>query len=273
MNQDKNSSELIICFDESGKQSSDSIQLMGALSVPGTIYNHVIFEELHNLNKSYSLHWTEYNGYSKAKEGIEKLFDLAQPLAPFIQFNLIHYSKSALSKQANMFQEVYQSKKNIVNDTIYTKLPERICYGLLRGYSEKSNVRASILIEDSTEYRDKNLGEKMKNYLNIHSLYRGESFVIEECLYRKKGEEIGVELIDIILGIVGMILDNSPVNSNKKRAKVNLILQLLKDNKLQPFLNNLRVFELKDSNHLEEVNFEMSKKLFIANNFNHYTNL
>lgn len=267
------SPDLLICFDESGKHNSDPIQLMGAFSIPKAIYTHPQYEALHSLNMDYRLHWTDYSGDSKTRNGIEKLFDYAVPLADFMNFNFIRYSKASLAKHAQVYMDIYESKQVIVSNTIYAKLPERICYGLLRGYGEHNNVQATILIEDATEYRAKKLHKTIKDSLNIHSLYRGEAFVIRECDYRAKGEEIGVEFIDIILGIVSTILDNPSATSRKKKAKVLLVLKLLKEDKLQPFLKNLRLFELQQSNQLKEANIEASIKLFIAKNYEEFISL
>ncbi|BAQ10872.1 hypothetical protein OXB_2401 [Bacillus sp. OxB-1] len=112
--------ELTICFDESGKQSSDPIQLMGALCIPTFIYYHPDFAPLHELIQEHNFHWTEYSGYSKNRYAIERLFDLAQPLAPYTQLNFINCSKTALEQQARAFANIYESKQAIASDTIYT---------------------------------------------------------------------------------------------------------------------------------------------------------
>lgn len=156
---------------------------------------------------------------------------------------------------------------------IYTKLPERIFYGLLRGYGEQNQLHAKIFIEDATEYRSKHLDVRVKDTLNIHSLYRGEYFVITECHYRSKGEEIGLELIDLLLGMVSLILDNPVAPGTKKKAKIALVLKLLKNDKLHPFINRLRLFQLNHSNQLVEVDFNYSIKLFINRNFNNYVRM
>lgn len=267
---------LLICFDESGKNSSDPIQLMGALSIPLNIYMHPNFNTFHALNQEFSFHWTKYGGDSKIAKGIEQLFEQALPLAEYMNFNMIRYASSVLNSQAqNVFKDIYKPKKTIVDKTIYTKLPERICYGLVRGYGVHNDVQAKILIEESSEYRSRNLDSMLKEALNIHSLYRGENFVITECGYRSKGEEIGIEFIDIFLGIVGIILTCPSYKeiSGKKQAKVELVLKLLKQNKLQPFLKNLHLFELQQFNQLIEANVEASIKLFIAKNYEEFISL
>ena len=92
-------------------------------------------------------------------------------------------------------------------------------------------------------------------------------------LSRAKGEEIGVEMTDLLLGIAGLILDNPVSPGNKKKAKINLTLKLLKYNKMQPFLKNLRLFQLKNSNQLIEANVGTSIKLFIARNYEIFRSL
>lgn len=268
-----NRPHLVICFDESGKQSRDPIQLMGAISIPENIYRHSKFTDLHKLNEVYNLHWKEYGGDGKNRNGIEKLFQYALPLAEYMQLNFIRYSRSLLAERANIFLDLGGPKKEIVDDTIYAKLPERICYGLLRGYGEHNYIQATILIEDASEYRSRKLEQIIKNSLNSHSLYRGEDFIIRECGYRSKGQEVGIELTDILLGIVGVILDNPTVESRKKKEKVDLILKLLKEHKLQPFLENLRLFELQQSDQLKEANIEASVKLFISKNYERFITL
>ncbi|OCS90960.1 hypothetical protein [Caryophanon latum] len=83
------SSNLLICFDESGKNSRDPIQLMGALSVPYNIYQHPNYQAFHDLNKEYSYHWKNYGGDSKSRNGIIKLFELATGLVDYMNFNLL----------------------------------------------------------------------------------------------------------------------------------------------------------------------------------------
>ena len=270
------SSNLLIFFDESGKNSSDPIQLMGALSIPYNIYMHPDYQSFHELNQAYSYHWKNYSGDSKVRNGIIKLFENALPLAEYMNFNVIRYKGGDIEAHATAtFNGIYNPKQDIVDNTNYTKLPERICYGLVRGYGIHNNIQVDILIEDATEYRTRELDEKLKEALNIHSLYRRENFVISLCDYRSKGKEIGVEFIDIFLGVVGIILTCPSYKdiSNKKKAKVELVLQLLKQQKLQPFLKNLRLFELQQFNQLKEANIEASIKLFIAKNYEEFISL
>ena len=76
-----------------------------------------------------------------------------------------------------------------------------------------------------------------------------------------------------MLGIVRTILENPNGASRKKSEQVSLINELLKIGKLQPFLNRLRLFELKGSSELEEIYINSSVKMFIAKNFEKYSTL
>jgi hypothetical protein len=128
----------------------------------------------------------------------------------FIKMIVIHYDYSALVGATEL-------GKDVVEDMIYTKFPERILYGLLRGYGKNIDIEAEVLIEKANEYenlnlfqlRDKhehdvklNLDDLVKDLLNIQALYRGENYVINNCRLVPKGEEIGVEMADMLLGIV-----------------------------------------------------------------------
>lgn len=265
--------DLTIFFDESGKLKSDKVQLMGGLVLPSNIYNSQQFSDFRKLNTSYRYHWSEYKGDYKQKNGIIKLFKMANPLARFAQLNFIRYSTSSLARRANKYHIIDGEKgKNIIQNMVYSKLPERIVYGLLRGYGDTQPVTALINIEFANEYKTLELAKNMKEQLNIHSLYRGESFIVKACTYRKKGEEIGVELTDILLGIVRTILENNSLDSRKKREQVKLILSLHRKNLLQPFIEKVRLFELKEMNELQEIDLQSCVRLFISRNYEMYVN-
>lgn len=271
MNEISNHTDLNIFFDESGKLKSDKVQLMGGLVLPTNIYFNEQFSKLRKLNTSYRLHWSEYKGDSKQRNGIVKLLTKANPLTEYIQLNFIRYSSSELSYSAVKYDEAKKKhEKSIMHKMVYSKLPERIIYGLLRRYGGTQSVTALINIEYANEYIAINLGENMKEQLNVHSLYRGEAFVVRDYKYRKKGEEIGVELTDILLGIVRTILENNNLESRKKRAQNLLILSLLRKNLLQPYIDKIRLFELKGTDELLEVDLQSCLNLFISKNYDKY---
>ena len=84
------------------------------------------------------------------------------------------------------------------------------------------NIEANIFMEEATEYRD--FPEKFKEQLNIQSLYRGEKFKIDNCNMVPKYTEIGVEFVDIVLGIIRTILNFEQVKTVSKsyKAKIDL---------------------------------------------------
>ncbi|MBV4416528.1 hypothetical protein [Clostridium tyrobutyricum] len=119
---------------------------------------------------------------------------------------------------------------------IYTKLPERIFYGLLRFHGCSSNISANLFIEDATEYHKVKLSDKIKEQLNIQAMYRSENFSILDCDYKSKNVEIGVGLTDLILEI--------------------------KD--FYTFLSNIKYFEWTGAYDLKEINFSQYIESFLS---------
>lgn len=264
----KSHSDFVIFFDESGKLASDKVQLMGAVGLPSNIYFSDKYLMMRELNKVYNLHWKDYKGDGKQREGIIKVFQKAHSLAKYTTLNFIRYFSSSLSQRVKKYDHAMESTdKSILYEMIYSKLPERIIYGILRGYGNSDWLKVSINIEDACEYRVINLGENLKRQLNLHSLYRGESFIVDDCEYRKKGEEVGVELTDILLGIVRTILENNAATSRKKRAQIQLIIYLLQNDLLQPFIKNMKLFELRNSAELIEIDMLSCVNMFISQNY------
>lgn len=264
-------SNFSIFFDETGKSSGGKVQLMGAVGLPNDIYYNQKYLKMRELNKKYNYHWSEYRGDSKQRKGIKQLFEQAILLAKYCYINIIKYSSSDITKKAGKYNSVNQnSSRSIVHDMIYSKLPERIIYGLLRGYGGNHEIVATINIEEANEYKTINLAENLKKQLNIHSLYRGESFIVKDCRYCGKKVEIGVELTDLLIGIVRTILENNDKTSNRKKEQIKLIIYLLRNKFLQPFLKKTRLFELGKSGELKELNIFPSVNMFISKNYNLY---
>ena len=85
-------------------------------------------------------------------------------------------------------------------------------------------------------------------------------------------QNTGVELTDILLGIVRTILENNHSESRRKREQINLILLLLRRNLLQPFYEKIKLFELKEMNELQEIDLQSCLSLFISKNYEIYVN-
>lgn len=274
-----NQGDLSIFFDESGKGNQPN-QLMGGLSIPNNIYRSESFNAIHKLNEHYSYHWSSYDGDYKTKEGIIRLFELTSPMAIYTNTIFIKYSQQKLNEMAfiNTAKLASEQKKaidgtNFLEETIYTKIPERIMYGLLRYYGNIGGITSTIYVEKANEYIRLQLAEKLMSQLNMHALYRGESFVVQECLYRSKGEEIGVELTDLLLGIFRTILENPEMTGRGKTGRVKLVLELHKRGILQPFLQQLKLFEWTGSKELKNSNASSYMDMFLSKHFETYCSI
>lgn len=253
-----NEVKLKIFFDESnyGKSKAESnnkesnsklkIDLMGGIAIPNQIYSVKGFDYFNELLKQdkFKLHLTRYSGDSGYRRRIISLMTYLSKYYKLIDINII-YKKNNNPTNLNNIE---------VKDMMYYKFPERIIYGLLRGYNMHTKVITDIYVEDATEYKREEINLKDNTVRNLkkQAIYRGQNFDISidrfsyvDCRDRFNGidiqekkrilnsREIGVYIIDILLGIVRTILENHYyINSHEElsnniRYKNELILILL----------------------------------------------
>lgn len=243
-----------IFFDESGKQA-DRPTTMGGLLIPSLVYDNEIIQKINDkLNKKeFHLHWKNYSGHSETKALIKESIDSIMKFSSLISFNIINYKKP-IDKNCDQL---------LFEDMIYTKLPERILYGLLRDHGNNAKIDVEIFIERATEYEKRKLKEKITQLLNIHAIYRGQNYNIINCYYKEKNEEIGVEITDLLLGIIRSIILNKD-DSNKSKRKNELIVELLKNKNFYSFLLNINYFEWSNDNDLKKIDFKHYIQLFLA---------
>jgi hypothetical protein len=261
-------STISIFFDESGKKETP-IQLMG-LSIPSDIYYHETMQEMHDLNESYSFHWSKYNGDSKMQNGIIKLFEKASILAQYSKMIILYYSYNLIEQDAKRFSN---PAEKLAEQTIYSKFPERIMYGLLRHYGKSSRLTADIYIEHANEYENLKLAENVRKQLNSQAIYRGEPYAVTNCSYRAKGEEIEVEMTDLLLGIARTIMENKEASTRGKREQHPLILRLIKMELLAPFYEKCSFYEWTGQTKLSERDFNAYVNLFVSKNFDQYQSI
>lgn len=244
--------EVSVFFDESGKES-DRPNLLGSLSIPKKIYEQSEIQTMNNNLRAnqFKIHWKNYNGNSFVKGKIVELVELFIRYEEFMKFNVIDYHYGFLKDQQSF-------TKQDRDMTIYSKFPERLIYGLIRGYGSETHVVANIFIDKSTEYEKLKLNETLISTLNSQSLYRGEKFYAEDCVMLPKNSEIGLELIDVLLGIIRTIIKNPHVTdmtSKVERAKVFLTTELLNDVELKRVLSEIKYFEWRGNPRLTQINF------------------
>lgn len=246
--------QLEIFFDESGKKNLPA--LMGGLAIPSQVYNSSQFSVLTDdlRNHKYSLHWTDYAGHGPTTKAIINTITSVMKHYQHLTFNVISYFKPYDCHNLEVFYNM-----------VYTKLPERILYGLLRGYGKGVEIEANIQIESAREYIDRNLSDKLLEQLNIQAAYRGEKFSINTSELTPKGREVGLELTDLLLGIMRTIILNKPETESKKIAsKTKLVLTLLQNQDLYNFFSNMKLFEWNSTRVLSEINFMDYMKIFLS---------
>ncbi|MDY2631654.1 MAG: DUF3800 domain-containing protein [Clostridium sp.] len=236
--------KLNIFFDESGKKGTPPM-LMGAISIVDKIYTNDIFSEINNNLRENKIkyHFTKYDGNRGEKKNIIDLFTKLSPYLHTFRCNVIQYKKGDLPIE-------------LFSDMVYSKFPERVFYGLLRCKGNMMNIEASIYMEYATEYIK--FPEIFKSQLNRQSLYRGEKFNINSCLLVPKNEQIGVELCDIILGIIRVILDFEKINPSMSKtycSKVKLVNEILIISHVYEFFSNIKYFEWDNIQSLKEIKF------------------
>lgn len=234
-----------IFFDESGKLSNPPM-LMGGILINDNIYQK---EEIQNINKDLQMkkikyHFTQYNGNMEEKQNILRLFQAISPYLKTFRVNILQYKKDDISVE--LFRKM-----------VYSKFPERVFYGLLRGKRNYMKINANIYMEHATNYDG--LQKKFQEQLNVQALYRGEQYNVKSCKLVKKNIEIGVELIDLILGIIRIILNSQSSIKNKSNTytnKVKLINEILIIPNVYDFLCNIKYFEWNKVQSTTQIEFK-----------------
>ncbi|WP_163537397.1 DUF3800 domain-containing protein [Gracilibacillus sp. YIM 98692] len=282
-----------IFFDESGQGSgSERPATMGGLLMPNKIYDSSDFDDLNKAlqEKTIKLHWTEYTGDIKMRQDILDVINLFSKYASLCRMNVISYNTSTLesryklSNHAGSFKKKKRDKKalNYATLMIYTKIPERIFYGLLRHFGKDVYIKTDIFIEKEGKYEKYDLEKRLEENLNTQSLYRAQQYWVNNCKMVPKQEMIGVELVDLLLGIIRLILINPPIplgltDEEYKEKKIKgqakkhqLVIELLKEPKFYDFLSNLSYYEWDSDRQLLEISFKDYLDLFINSNYKEF---
>lgn len=241
----ENSNSLYVFFDES-QLRNNKLWIMGAVSVESLFYESGEVTELtHALRKGdMKLHFTDYressyDNYSKAlKIFLSKMY--------YVNFNVITFDKKFYAHHPL----ISSSYNNLINE----KIPERVIYGSIRDRSKLYKENIKIFIEESSEYKQLELDKKLKRQLNAQSLYRNDNFKVHKAGLYPKGKEIGIEMCDMLIGILGIIINNATMfkedgSINKTLlSKKKFIYEHLEI--LKPFFLEMKYFELVGQNQI-----------------------
>ncbi|QCJ45524.1 DUF3800 domain-containing protein (plasmid) [Bacillus sp. S3] len=282
-----------IFFDESG-QDSDRPSTMGGLLIPKSVYITTKMQELNKKLESgkIKLHWTEYSGHSELRENIKEAIYVFSEIARFTRMNVINYNRSTLDwryklsgdpASGKLDKREKQKHLNFATLMVYTKIPERIFYGLLRHFGKDIYIKTEIFIEKEGKYEKYDLEKRLQENLNTQSLYRSEQFWVTSCEMVTKGNMIGVELVDLLLGIIRLIINNKPLPPGLTMEeyaeqkikglymKTQLVIELLKLPSFYAFISNIKYYEWDSHKELSEVSFKDYLDLFMANHFREFT--
>ncbi len=235
---------------------------MGGIAIPESVYSSKeLLSYTDKLRRGeLRFHWTRYSGSANDKRKMRNLLELVAEFRDLVKVNILNYDSSAFKERRNPFID------KDIERAIYYKLPERIIYGLLRGYGRDAALEVSVQIEECTEYKAFKLDEVLKDHLNVQAIYRGERFFIKESGLIPKQQEVGVEVVDLLLGVIRTILQNKS-NSKKSKAKKEFVLSLLNDDNFYDFMASVRYFECTNHRDLIPVDFADCLRLYLGSNF------
>lgn len=236
---------------------------MGSLCIPDNLYRN--FDKINDLNnrlknKEFKLHFTDYkkSDFVIYKDVLNAFVELKK----FIKINIVVYKKD---NHINAEKRRYTS---IVSKMIYSKIPERVIYGSLRGYGNFGNIESNLYIEHCSQYETMELDKKIKDDLNIHSIYRHENYWVKKAHLYPKNTELGIEVIDILLGCVRLIVENKSCSTNKESysknlwSKKNFLIKMLKDESFYDLISQINYFELDGQAVLEEKDLKSYVNIF-----------
>lgn len=223
------------------------------------------------INQKIDLHWRNVSKSSKLlNSNITYLIEEIMPYLQLVNFNVLLFNQIKVENLLTYNSDNHNDFEKMLNGMIYSKFPERIMYGILRFYTNSSKIKASIYIEEATDYIQIDLAQKLKQQLNEQAIYRGENFLVEECCYKNKQQIIGLEITDILLGIIGNIVESVAYfepnikPSNTRLAKEKIILDLLKNQSFYNFLSNINIFKWEGRSKLQTLDFEKYIKVYLG---------
>ncbi|RVT57240.1 DUF3800 domain-containing protein [Niallia taxi] len=262
-----NTEKVHIFFDESGSNNvKQRPTLMAGLLIPESIYQADDFREINRKlqnNEYMPLHWAEYSGYYPLRRDIMSVINIFSKYSPLCKMNIINYDETSLRERRSFYDDI-----NLSQRMIYTKLPERILYGLLRNYGKDVNIKANLFIENSSTYTKLQLDRLLVEQLNTQSMYRGEQYKVIDCQLTPKKQEIGVEIVDLLMGFVRTIIQNKKGSLSKGELMRNeLVINFLRNPIFYNFLCNINYYEWQSARELSNVKFKEYVDLFIASNY------
>lgn len=213
--------------------------------------------------------------------------------------------------------EKLELKPASIRNLLYTKIPERLIYGILRtgsdfqnidiyidewdGYgnknseffSEENYAKFKSIIDSNSKFNDAKkikecnkminqvynhvqLTKTLREQLNAQAMYRGLNYKVERCRQGKSDDFIGLQIIDIILGIFSFLFEEKYLEmpKNIELNTMNNILEKLESHERE-LINSaykreekykliVPADDIKKRNKLKELNKKL--KIYDINN-------
>lgn len=231
----------LIYFDESNKLDSPNkkYSYYGAYGGSlGTMYG--ITKNVKNIYKllktKSEMHFNTYD----SSEYVKKYFQvLNYVIDQEIAMNILIVNNADATKSADRMS----IDTTGLRDLFYTKIPERLFYGVTRNLNGIQDVR--IKVDDATEYRTLKVYQKLKEQMNAHSAYRNKGYNVSSVLGKKSNYSIPLQIIDTFMGIIVFLMEESYYeDSISSKAKSDLIYRFLieKDN-ITKFQNQITLYK------------------------------
>lgn len=259
-------------FDESKSKDENlglDISLMGSLLIPATLYNSSEIQSVNQRlqNNEFKIHFTDYTNYRNRQSNIysdvlKQVLGENGSKTKYYKFNVVAFSDNEYINNHIAYSP------SVLRSMVYSKIPERVIYGSLRNISKYKPTEAKLYIEQSTEYRIKELHKLLKEQLNVQALYRNDAFKVEMSGLYPKNKEIGIEITDLLLGIISLVIKNpSLYHTNGQLVSKNLKekKKFIYNNKdiLETFLSNINYFEMNGVDRLTKRDFSIFFNEFI----------
>lgn len=250
-----------IFFDESGKvdRQKNKYSYYGALGLKKNNCKSINETFLSNSGKR-ELHFNKFNLHD-----VDKYINVMNELLEIAEFNIYLVEREKALQVADKLS--IESTK--LRELLYIKIPERLIYGILRGFDDFHNT--TIIIDRCDEYDQYEIESKLEYQLNAQSVYRDKKYIIKEVMQMDSKNDICLQGIDVLIGIVSFIIDKKYFSYKEDLTEEEFTyIRNTSNNEEkkiieQSYKNENKEYKLTIRDNQE--NFEILKKIYKKYNF------
>lgn len=158
-----------------------------------------------------------------------------------------------------------------LRELLYIKIPERLMYGILRYLDDFYNT--TIIIDKCDEYDKYEIKSKLEYQLNAQSVYRNKKYMIQEVKQLDSKEDICLQGIDVLIGLISFIIDKKYLSYredlNKKDFQYIINILNNEEKKIIEQSYELKNNEYKLAIRSDQENLKKLKEIY--SKYNYYT--